>query len=266
MYEMRSRVSVLGVAFDDLTPDGAAAAAMELIAAVGEETPYIVTPNPEVVWSARTSPALREAIGAASLVLPDGVGITLGAWLLGTPLKGRAPGIDVAEKVIARLAESGGSVYLLGAKPGVAEKAGEKLAEKYPGLVIAGARDGYFIEDDIDNTGLQPGRATRDSILDDISARSPDFLLICLGFPRQEIWAYNNRKRLGARLAACLGGTLDVFAGNVRRAPLVFRKLGLEWLYRLIREPWRARRMTALPKFMLAALRARVTQRRSAPE
>jgi N-acetylglucosaminyldiphosphoundecaprenol N-acetyl-beta-D-mannosaminyltransferase len=252
MYKTRSRVSVLGVAFDSLTPDGAAAAAMELIAAPHDGTPYIVTPNPEVVWSARTSPALRKAIGAASLVLPDGVGITLGARLLGTPLAGRAPGIDVAEKVIARLAGSGGSVYLLGAKPGVAEKAGEKLAEKYPGLVIAGARDGYFTEDS--------------EAFDDINARSPDFLLICLGFPRQEIWAYNNRKRLGARLAACLGGTLDVFAGNVRRAPIVFRKLGLEWLYRLIREPWRARRMTALPKFMLAALRARIMPKRGAPE
>ncbi|MDR2421613.1 MAG: WecB/TagA/CpsF family glycosyltransferase [Oscillospiraceae bacterium] len=243
------RADILGVSFDRLTREGAAEAALSIISArgaAGGDAPYIVTPNPEIVWSARADPALRKAIASAALVLPDGVGITLAARILRMPPMERATGIDVAGLVFARLAGAGGSVYLLGARPGVAERAGARLAEAHPGLVIAGARDGYF-EDSA-------------PVLADIAAAAPDFLLICLGSPKQELWAYENRGRIGARLAACLGGALDVFSGDVRRAPPVFRKLGLEWLHRLLREPRRARRMAALPKFILAAARERVSR------
>jgi N-acetylglucosaminyldiphosphoundecaprenol N-acetyl-beta-D-mannosaminyltransferase len=249
------RADILGVTFDCLSRDGAAEAAMAIVASRRDgggdaPAPYIVTPNPEIVWNARTSPALRAAIASASLTLPDGVGIALAAKILGKPISERAPGIDVAERVFARLADTGGGVYLLGAKPGVAERAGERLAEKYPGLVISGWRHGYFDGGD------------EDAVPAGIAAAAPDLLLVCLGSPRQELWAYDNRSRHGARLAMCLGGALDVFAGDIKRAPRVMRRLGLEWLYRLIREPRRVFRMAALPKFMLAAIRERVFPRR----
>ncbi|MDR0446806.1 MAG: WecB/TagA/CpsF family glycosyltransferase [Oscillospiraceae bacterium] len=241
------RIDILGIPFDSRTRASAADAAMELISAPGADVPFIVTPNPEIVRLAGKNPRLREAVLAAALVLPDGVGITLAARILGRPLAERTPGIDVAELVLERLAKIGGSVYLLGAKPGVAERAGARLCEKYSGLILAGARDGYFTDDA--------------AVIADINAASPELLLVCLGSPKQELWAYDNRAALKTRLMACLGGSLDVFAGDVRRAPPVFRRLGLEWLYRLAREPRRIFRMAALPLFMLTVLREKIAPR-----
>jgi len=210
---------------------------------------YVVTPNPEIVWQCRRNEALRTALNGAGLVLPDGIGIVYGAKILGTPLRGgRLAGIDFSSALLAKLAESGGSVYLLGAKPGVAELAGEKLLDSYPGLVIAGVTDGYFTED------LQ--------VIESINAANPDMLLVCLGAPKQELWMANNIAGLSVDLSVGLGGALDVFAGKVNRAPAFFQKLGLEWLYRIVRYPRRLKRSAALPLFMLAVLWKRITGKR----
>lgn len=232
-----SRIDVLGVSFDDLTMDEAVEIALGFMQE--RRACYACTPNPEIVMAAKGDAALRAALSGAELVLADGVGITKAAAMLGTPLKSRVPGIDFASNVISRLAERGGSVYLLGAKPLVAEAAAEKLTQTYPGIVIAGTNDGYFTDDA--------------PVIEKINATSPDFLMVCLGSPKQELWMSANAGRLSCGLMAGLGGSLDVLAGNVQRAPETWRRLGLEWLYRVIKEPKRLGRVMKLPAFVLEA-------------
>lgn len=160
-----SRTDVLGVGFDNVTKAEAVERALALIDA--REGRYVVTPNPEIVMLAKENPALKEALAGADIVLPDGAGIVKGAAILGRPMKEKVPGIDFACGVMARLAERGGSVYLFGAKPGVAEAAAETLRTKFPGLVISGTSDGYFSDDG--------------PIIEKIKDAAPDFLLVCLG-------------------------------------------------------------------------------------
>ncbi|MCL2343670.1 MAG: WecB/TagA/CpsF family glycosyltransferase, partial [Firmicutes bacterium] len=202
------------------------------------------TPNPEIVWLCRKDPALASAVADAALVLPDGVGIVYAAKILGRPLRRRLPGIDFAQEILNRLAKSGGSVYLLGAKPGVAELAAQKLAENFPGLRVAGIHDGYFTDET--------------PVIAAINAGKPDFLFVCLGSPKQELWMQRNAKSLDTGLLAGLGGSLDVFAGTVKRAPETWRKLGLEWLHRLFQEPRRLGRMLKLPLFLVMAVYERI--------
>ena len=232
-----SRIDVLGVSFDDLTMDEGVEIALGFMQE--RRACYACTPNPEIVMAAKGDAALRAALSGAELVLADGVGITKAAAMLGTPLKSRVPGIDFASNVISRLAERGGSVYLLGAKPLVAEAAAEKLTQTYAGIVIAGTNDGYFTDDA--------------PVIEKINAASPDFLMVCLGSPKQELWMSANAGRLSCGLMAGLGGSLDVLAGNVQRAPETWRRLGLEWLYRVIKEPKRLGRVMKLPAFVLEA-------------
>ena len=218
-----SRTNVLGVEFDNVTMQEAVERALELISA--RSCAYCATPNPEIVMLAKEDAALREALAGADMVLPDGAGIVKGAAILGG--------------VMAQLAERGGSVYLFGAKPGVAEAAGQTLKGMFPGLVISGTSDGYFSDDG--------------PIIEKISAAAPDMLLVCLGAPKQELWMAKMAGKLPLGLMVGLGGSLDVFAGTVKRAPVAWQKLDLEWLYRLIKEPRRIGRMMKLPLFVLEA-------------
>ena len=237
------RIDVLGVGFDNITADEAVSAAY---GAVCGESPagYAVTPNPEIVWLCRGDDSLRAAINDAFLVLPDGIGVIYGAKILGTPLKARIPGIDFISALLSRMAETGKSVFLFGSKPGVAEAAAENLAAAHPGIVISGTCDGYFSDDG--------------PIIQKINDASPDLLLVCLGAPKQELWMAENVSKLNVRLMAGLGGSLDVFAGNVKRAPEAWQRLGLEWLYRLIKEPRRIKRMIKLPLFGLAVIMKKI--------
>lgn len=232
-----SRTDVLGVGFDNVTKAEAVERALELIDA--REGRYVVTPNPEIVMLAKENPALKEALAGADIVLPDGAGIVKGAAILGRPMKEKVPGIDFACGVMARLAERGGSVYLFGAKPGVAEAAAETLRTKFPGLVISGTSNGYFSDDG--------------PIIEKIKDAAPDFLLVCLGAPKQELWMAKMSGKLPVGLMVGLGGSLDVFAGTVKRAPEAWQKLDLEWLYRLLKEPRRIGRMMKLPLFVIEA-------------
>ena len=229
------RIDVLGVGFDNLTMDEAVAAGMGLLHQEGSH--YVVTPNPEIVEVCRENPAAMEAVNGADLVLPDGIGVVKGAAMLGTPLKEKTPGIEFAAGIMEKMAEEGMSLYLLGAKPSVAEQAAEKLAARYPGLKIAGTHDGYFQEDG------PVVRAIADS--------HADAVFVCLGAPKQELWMRKNGAATGARLLCGLGGSLDVFAGVVERAPEFWSKHGLEWFYRLCKEPRRIGRMMKLPLFLI---------------
>ena len=237
------RIDILGVGFDNLTMTEAVARGCELLA--GEGAHYVVTPNPEIVETCRADAEAMAAVNGADLVLPDGIGVIYGAKLLGTPLKSRVPGIEFGTAMLAHCAETGKRVYLFGAKPGVAEQAAKNLCEKLPGLQIAGTHDGYFTD------------AESDVIAAEIRTSGADMALVCLGAPKQECFMHDHRAELNVRLMIGLGGSLDGFAGTVRRAPKWMIRLQLEWLYRLLREPSRIGRMMRLPKFVFAAWRAR---------
>ncbi len=172
---------------------------------------------------------LKTAIEEAELVLPDGIGVLLSAKIQGRLFKERVAGIDFAAALISRLAESGGSLFLFGSAPGVAEKAAENIEKDFEGIKILGVNDGYTYD--------------KSELIKKINSLSPDFLLCCLGSPKQELWMLENKAKLRVGIMAGLGGSLDVFSGNIKRAPKLMRKLGLEWLYRIIIEPQRAREL-----------------------
>lgn len=242
---MAVRVDVLGVAFDNVTLEEAAARAMELL---DREGPHMAaTPNPEIVQCAQKDRELAAILAGADLVIPDGVGVVYAAKILGRPLKGRVAGIDFASALMARMAETGRRLFLLGAAPGVAEEAAANLQAAHPGLVVCGTHDGYFKEDGPVVQKIREARA--------------DVVFVCLGFPKQEKWIAAHGEETGARLLIGLGGSLDVFAGRVERAPERFQKLGLEWLYRLARQPSRIGRMAKLPLFLVSAVWARIRGR-----
>ena len=225
------RTDILGVGFDDVTP----AQALDRAAALLEEGGgrYVVTPNPELVQMAGRDPAFREALNGADLVLADGVGVVYAAKILGRPLTARVPGIDFAAALCEVLAEKKKKLFLLGAKPGVAELAAGNLEKTHPGLTVCGVHDGYFQESG--------------PVVEEIRAAGADVVFVCLGAPKQERWMAENGKACGAGLLVGLGGSLDVFAGQVKRAPEGWRRLGLEWLYRLLTQPSRIGRMAKLP-------------------
>ena len=238
------RIDILGVGFDNLTMTEAVARGCELLA--GEGAHYVVTPNPEIVETCRADAEAMAAVNGADLVLPDGIGVIYGAKLLGTPLKSRVPGIEFGTAMLAHCAETGKKVFLFGAKPGVAEQAAKNLCEKLPGLQIAGTHDGYFTD------------AESDVIAAEIRTSGADMALVCLGAPKQELFMKDHLDALHVKLMIGLGGSLDSFAGTVKRAPKWMIRCNLEWLYRLIKEPKRFGRMLRLPKYLFAVLGKRI--------
>ena len=241
------RIDVMGVGFDSLTMDEAVARARDLMAE--RRAAYVVTPNPEIVMLCRDDPAAMQAVQGADLVLPDGIGIIYAAKILGEKLQGKVAGIEFAESLVAAMAKENMRLYLLGAKPGVAEKAGANLCAKYPGLVLAGTHDGYFSDPQ--------------EVVDSINAAGgADVVFVCLGAPKQEKFIADNMDDIHSTLFCGLGGSLDVFAGVAKRAPDIFIKLGLEWFYRLLKQPSRIGRMMKLPKFLLIVIKERLFGRK----
>lgn len=232
------KIDVMGVRFDNVTMEEALARAIALLPE--KRGAYVVTPNSEIVYEAMADESLRDLLNAADLVLPDGAGVVLGSKILKTPLKEKVAGVDFADRLLGHLAETGGSVYLLGGKPGIAELAGQKMREKYPDLTICGMADGYFRDEG--------------PVVEAIQQAAPDVLFVCLGAPKQERFMARHQKELPVGLMAGLGGSLDSFAGTVKRAPKWMIRLNLEWFYRLLKEPWRFKRMLRLPKFLWAVV------------
>ena len=232
------KTNVLGVQYDNVTMAEALDTARALLQR--PEASYCVTPNAEMAYEALHDESFRAILNEASLVLPDGAGVVLGAKILRTPLKEKVAGIDFAANLLGVLEETGGRLYLLGGKPGIAEQAAENMKKTHPKLCICGTADGYFKDEAPVIARINEARA--------------DVVFVCLGAPKQELWMQRNAPRLRVGLMAGLGGSLDVFAGNVKRAPKLFQKLGLEWFYRLIKEPKRIGRMMKLPKFLFAAI------------
>ena len=235
------KTNVLGVQYDNVTMAEALDTARALLQR--PEASYCVTPNAEMAYEALLDESFRAILNEASLVLPDGAGVVLGAKILKTPLKEKVAGIDFAANLLGVLEETGGRLYLLGGKPGIAEQAAENMKKTHPKLCICGTADGYFRDEAPVIARINEARA--------------DVVFVCLGAPKQERFMHDHRAELNVRLMIGLGGSLDGFAGTVRRAPKWMIRLQLEWLYRLLREPSRIGRMMRLPKFVFAAWRAR---------
>ena len=229
---------------DDITVEQAVETAMFCIRE--RELCRVVTPNGEFALAAKRNPAFLDAINSARIILPDGISVVLAAKIIGRPLGGKVAGIHFAERLCAAMGCEGKRLYILGAKPGVAKKAAENLKAKYPGLFIAGTQDGYYKLED------EP------AVVQAITEAEADALFIAMGAPRSELFAMQYGEAMGVSVMAGIGGSVDIFAGVSRRAPAIFVKLGLEWFYRLCKEPWRIKRMAKLPLYLLEAVRWRL--------
>ncbi len=236
----KNRLNVLGVGVDVCSMEQAAEKLADAMDKDVVATVY--TPNSEIILYAYKNPSYLAVLNRGDLITPDGIGVVYASKILKNPLPERVSGFDLANALLKKIAGTNKRVYLFGGKPGVAEKAAENICKLYPGTEICGTADGYFDEE------------KEKKIIEDIQAKKPDLLFVCLGFPKQEIWIDKHKDALGAKVCMGLGGSLDVFAGTVKRAPKTFQKLGLEWLYRLLKQPSRAIRMLALPKFGFTVL------------
>lgn len=200
-------------------------------------TAQVVTLNPEIVMAARQDASLRDAILRADLVVPDGIGVVLAARFAGGRVRERVTGVDLLEQVASVAPSKGLRLFLLGGGPGTAETAAARLMGRYPDLKIAGTSAG------------SPGTEDERDILTTIRCADPDIVFVAFGSPAQERWIAGVRDRLHAAVAIGVGGALDFVSGHVPRAPEWMRRAGMEWAYRLARQPWRWRRMLALPRF-----------------
>ena len=236
------KIDVMGLKFDSMTMDEALSRAEALLR--GDKAAYVVTPNAEIAYEALHDGQLREMLNGADLMLPDGAGVVLASKLLRTPVKQKVAGVDFAAGLLGILERNGQSLYLLGGKPGIGELAAQKMLEAHPQLRIAGIADGYFQDEA--------------PVIAKINASGADALFVCLGAPKQERFMVLHQQELHVHLMAGLGGSLDAFAGTVQRAPAWMIRLNLEWLYRLIREPKRFRRMLRLPKYLWAVMLKRI--------
>jgi N-acetylglucosaminyldiphosphoundecaprenol N-acetyl-beta-D-mannosaminyltransferase len=254
-------IKVLGVRFQDLTRAEAAQALVALAEDGGRH--YVVKPYSEFMPRAVRDGAVRDALLGADLCLPDGVGILWAAHYLSLPggrlrallqlapsllamvfrqsvirhpLRQAMRGPDFTWEVLAACEKAWLSVYLLGGTADEVRGTTEHIAERLPALRVAGAQHGYF--------------ADTEAVLAQLNAAAPDVLLVALGFPKQELWIAENLARLQVKVAVAEGGSFSFISGKAGRAPGWMRRAGLEWLYRLMRQPWRLRRQLALPAFV----------------
>lgn len=240
---MAEKVDILGVRVDSVTMAEAVAQVenyMDERAGV-----LIATANAEMIMRATHDAELLKILNEAALVVPDGAGTVWAAHHLGAEMPERVAGYDLAQRLMAEAPAKGQRIFFFGSAPGVAEKAKQKAEALYPGINIVGTRNGFFTEKD------EP------EIIAQIKAAQPDLLLAALGVPKQEKWLYRHLTELGVPVSIGVGGTLDVMAGVMKRAPRWMQKAKLEWLFRGMMQPQRAGRLLALPKFVLKVHRHR---------
>lgn len=237
----RDSVHLLGMRVDRVDMDEA----LRLIERfITERTPHhIVTADASMVVTATQDAEFSRIVNASDLVTPDGAGILWASKRLGTPVRTKVSGVDLSARCCALSAEKGWRVFFFGAAPGVAEEASARMRARFPGANIVGFRDGYFKPDD------------EAQVVEEIKAARPDILLVALGIPKQEKFIFRNKEALGVPVCIGVGGTLDVFSGTVRRAPVWMQNAGMEWLYRLASNPKKISKVALLPRFALMTLR-----------
>ncbi len=240
-------VEILGIPLQRTTMGAALEKAAEFVAA--KKPHLIATANPEMIMLAQEDLLLAEILKRADLVVADGIGAVWASRILRQPLPERIPGIELAEGLLRLAAEKGWRVFFLGAEKGVADKAARQLRQKYPALPIVGTHHGFF------HTAPE-----NKAVLEKIRKSRPQILLAGLGVPRQEKWLAANLGTLEIPLGIGIGGSFNVWAGTVKRAPLWLRQLHLEWFYRLIKQPWRIKRLAVLPEFVFKVWAERCRQ------
>ncbi len=204
------------------------------------QTSTIIAVNPEKVMKGEKNPDLRVLINSATYQIPDGVGILLASKLKGGQIRSRVTGVDMMERLLQFAQEEGHGVFLYGAKEEVVSKAADNIGNKYPGITISGYQNGYI--------------KNNEALIQQINASGAKLLFVAMGSPRQELWIRENMPKLNTLVYQGVGGSFDVFAGHVKRAPKLYRKFGIEWLYRLMKEPKRLKRQMALPQFLVKVL------------
>ncbi len=235
------KVNILGVNIDKVSVESASDRIMEYIEN-GDKRRCVFTPNSEIIMAAYRDSEFCKILNSADILTADGIGVVYASRILKNPIESRAAGYDTACSVLSKGAKKSIGVYLFGAKPGVADKAAEVICERYKGIRVVGTADGYFNDN------------KEKEIIADINLVKPDLLFVCLGAPKQEKWIHKHKDELDFGVCMGIGGSLDVFAGTAKRAPDFYCKHGLEWFYRLVKEPKRAIRMLDLPKFALTVI------------
>ena len=232
------KVSILGIDIAKVTCDQA----LEKIAYYIEakKPVQLVTANAEIVYAASREQSLKEIVNTSAMVTADGIGIVHAARIKKDPVPQKVAGVELAQRLVALSGQKKWDIYFLGGAPGVAQKAKENLLALYPDARITGVQHGYF------------DSQAEDEIIKDILLKKPHILFVALGFPRQEEWIAKNKEKLQVPVSIGVGGSLDIFSGSKKRAPLWVQKAGIEFLYRFLQEPARFKRYLALPKFVLA--------------
>ena len=241
-------IKIFGARIDNVTLDDAVAEVKNFL--MEDDLHTIYTPNTEIIMACKEDENIRNIINSGDLIIPDGIGLIYGSRIKKKPLKERVTGFDLSMEILKIANEKGYSLFLLGGKDGIAKTAGENIVKKYPNIKLVGFHHGYFKGSHI---GLK-NHEEELNIIDSINQVKPDIIFVGLGFPKQEIWINENKDRLHCKVIIGNGGTMDKLSGNIKRAPEIFQKLGLEWFYRLIKEPSRIKRQMVLPKFMIYML------------
>lgn len=241
-------VEIFGVKIHNLTFDEAAKQVENYLK--GNELKAIYTPNTEIVMGAKDDKKFKELINKGDLITADGIGLIYASRIKKKPLKERVTGYYISLKLLDIANENNYSLYLLGGKDGVAKLAAENIKKTYSNIKIAGYHHGYF-------KGSHNGHKNHEEevqIIKDINSSNPDIIFVGLGFPKQETWIDANKENIKSKVIIGNGGVMDILSGNTKSAPKIFEKLGLEWFYRLIKEPSRIKRQVVLPKFMFKVL------------
>ncbi len=238
------KVSILGTKVDNVTFDDAIVMLKKYLQ--GNKNNIVVTPNPEMIVLAKDDAEFRKILNSASLCTADGIGVVYASKLYDTNIKERVCGFDMTVEMIKQHEKTNASFYILGAGKDVARKAVQNLKNEYKGINILGYHDGYFDEEE------------EREIIKEICELKPDILIVGLGMKKQESFAYKYKNILPCKITFCVGGTIDVLSGEVRRAPSIFIKLNLEWFYRLLKNPSRILRMVKLPYFVILVLLEKV--------
>jgi N-acetylglucosaminyldiphosphoundecaprenol N-acetyl-beta-D-mannosaminyltransferase len=235
---MEQRLEILGIGIDKVNSQQALDKIAEFIAS--GKSNQIVTANAEIIYQASKNEKMRNVINNAQMVTADGSGVVWASRQLGEPLEQRVTGIDLVNSICEHSAKDKWKIYILGSAPGVAATAAMNIRDKFPGCNIIGTHHGYF------------NAKEEKQILAELEQLKPDVLFVALGAPKQEYWIADHLADLGIPVGMGIGGSMDVLSGNVKRAPKWMQKMSLEWLYRLLIQPTRFKRVLALPKFMLA--------------